>query len=460
MACWGLNPRWMARTSILGREAVHRTGRLNVKDMRRTLTRAYEYALPEAVEEFKAWKKMKRPPSDAQDLNANTPWEVPDAKPEQPGQNDAQMDEGENSQDDHEALMQDSVLDGLDDQEDANQGSMLSLGDGTATMESEIRLDNDTSQDTIFASDDKSSTLEDVFQLDDEEVTDIEILWEDAVAFLNGFQLEEGDLTWDATSQSQDESPTMSNSLYAIEETPALDITPRLEDEGPTLESTCQMEDWIPITPHLANETLDTSPHAEEETPSLDIAPQMADESQTSDVGPQQHPINSPETTRDRIHGLIEAKIRRNDLLEVQLTAMNLPSLKPSVRGTQAVPQGREDDYDKAVIQIEELKGLCHCIREMKRYLDRMKWNYKEVKRHLEVRANKRRIEPRRPRYYLKVMKSKGYGSRLGESIGIDDAWPEGEWGMPLARKRRRVLRRISDIPAPSRCPPLGLNDW
>lgn len=39
------------------------------------------------------------------------------------------------------------------------------------------------------------------------------------------------------------------------------------------------------------------------------------------------------------------------------------------------------------------------------------------------------------------VMKSRGYGSPLAESIAADEAWPEDEWGLASAQPRRSRLR-------------------
>ncbi|KAJ4320672.1 hypothetical protein N0V84_005736 [Fusarium piperis] len=363
-----------------------------------TLDRTYEYVLPEEKKEFNTWQKLYRSPYERPQLDATTRQEASDAETEQPTEQEA------NFQGAYEAMTEEAVLDGLMELGDAIRGSMVPR---TSLH------DDSESQDDMSTSDDESTTLEDVFRLEDDEediTPNSSLSCENVDASLDDESRLEDGITLDATSQSDDE---YLSSDYTSQMD---DWTSPLTDE--TWSCSSQPDDDCP--------DLDMSPHAVEENSTLDIAPRPEEDQVLDDVS-RQDPI-IPVTTRDRMPGILKAKLERNAVCEHLLTMMNQPSLKPTVRGTQPVPQDFQETYDDAVIQIEELKSLWYCVREMQRYVGKMKENYQLAEKDMRVKAWGYRAQSIEVLdYHLQRMKSKGQASRLNERIGIDDPWPEGE---------------------------------
>ncbi|KAJ4205230.1 hypothetical protein NW767_004024 [Fusarium falciforme] len=414
---WGFKPRWMVDASIEHRKVINNTCWRNIRDMCSILDRAYEYVRPEDKEEFNRWQKLYRPPGERphrppyqrSHRNTNTAQGPPDALPEQLTEQET------NLQDAFEVMMEDVVLDGFRELEDAIQGTMMPR---TFSLH-----DNNPSQDTMDTFNGESSTLEDVFQLeaDDEheeeegEDTDTDpdssFPWEDADSSLdNGSQLEDG-IALSATSQS--------------------------DDDYLSSDVTSQMDEWIST---LTDETSDLSSQPEDDYPDLGISPDTEEGNSTPtivsrpenenpalDDALQQGPAMS-ETLRDRMPGLLKAKLERNAVFEHVLTMMNQPRLKPAARHTQPAPQNFQETYDNAIIRIEELKSLWYCVRETQRYVQKLERNYKNAWRDLDDKAWVYRHRSKvAPDYQLQRMRSKGQASRLNECIGIDDPWPEGE---------------------------------
>lgn len=376
----------MVNASIVHRRAIRNTCWKNIREMCSILDNAYEYVEPEDKEEFNAWQtayrpldeRPHRPPHRRPHRNTTTIQGPPDGLPEQLTEQDT------NLQDAFEVVMEDTVLDGLGELEDGIQDTMIPR---TFSFHG-----NNPSQDIMDTSNGEGTTLRDVFQLEaddehEEEEADTDpdssFLSEDAGSSLNnGSQLEDG-ITMSATAQSNDDDLSS-------------DVTSQMD------------------------ETSDFSSQTEDDYTDLDISPYN---STPTIQGP-----TMPETLRNRMPGLLEAKLERNKVFEDVLTMMNQPSLKPAARHTQPVPWNFQETYDNAVIRIEELKSLWYCVRETQSYIQKFDRTYKNAWRDLDEKAWVYRHRSKRvPDYQLQFLRSKGQASRLNECIGIDDPWPEGE---------------------------------
>lgn len=384
--------------SVEHRQATSNAFWQKIRELCNILDRTYDYVLPRDKEEFNAWQRLYRSPHERPHLNANTHQKASDTEAEQ------LLEQEITFQDIDEAITDDAVLDGLRGLEDfpGNMVPWAFLHDATESL------------GTTSTSDDEPTTLEDVFQLEDEEednTLDRHLSWEDMNAALeNRYQLDEGYITLNATSRSDDES-LPSNYMAGVGNWTS-------ELEGETSGCSPQPED--------GSLDLNSPPLAVEANSTLDIAPQPEQALALDDV-PQQDPI-IPEATWDRMPGLLKAKLERNTVCEHLLTMMNQPSLKPTVRRTQPVPQDYQETYDNAVIRIEELKSLWHCIRETQRIVDMMKKNHRLAEKGLRIKFSANPTSPMDVQAYrIQRMKSKGQASRLNECIGIDDPWPEGE---------------------------------
>ncbi|RSL73683.1 hypothetical protein CEP54_000206 [Fusarium duplospermum] len=407
---WGFRDRWMVDASMHHRSAIENTCMINVRDMCRILDRAYEYVLPAEKEEFNAWQKVYRSPHQKPDRKTNTAQGYPDVKPEQP------TEQEENLRFAIEVMEEDTVLEELEN----------AIRDDMIPRTFSLR-DINASQNTMNASDSDSATLEDVFKLEEDDgeedtTTDNALALEDAHAeasLRNGSQLEEDDFILDATSRLGNDyllsdTATQMNDWASAQTEGSLGLSSQPEDECPDLDNSSTTE--------------------EDSTP--DNASQPKDESPALDDGSHQGP-SIPETIRERMPGLLKAKLERNTVFEHVLTMMNQPSLKPTVRRTVPVPQDFQETYDNAVIRIEELKSLWYCVKETEQYLQRLERTQANACKDLRVKAE---VYKSHLKDLLGRMKSKGQASRLDECIGIDEPWPEAEWGMPLAKKPRRML--------------------
>ncbi|RSL73000.1 hypothetical protein CEP51_011806 [Fusarium floridanum] len=406
---WGFRDKWMVDVSMRHREAIENTCLENVRGMCSTLDRAYQYVLLEEKKEFNAWQNMYRSPHQKQDRKINTAQVSPDAKPE------PLTEQEENLRHEIDLMEEDAVLEEL---ENAIRGDMIPR---TFSLH-----DINASQHTMDASDSDSTILEDVFKLEEDDgeedtAADSALALEDAHAdasIRNESQLKEDGFILDATSRSGNDY------LFSDDRSQMDDWTSTQTDE--TLVPSSQSEDDCP--------DLDMSSTTEEDS-TLDNASRPEDENPALNGVPHQGPT-IPETIRDRMPGLLKAKLERNTVFEHVLTMMNQPSLKPT-RRTTPVPQDFQETYDNAVIRIEELKSLWYCVKETEQCYQRLKRNHEEAKEDLKVKGVVYRS-------YLKDrlgrMKSKGQASRLDECICIDEPWPEAEWGMPLAKKPRRML--------------------
>ncbi|UPL02686.1 hypothetical protein LCI18_013620 [Fusarium solani-melongenae] len=386
---WGFKPRWMVNVSIEHRKAINNTCWNNIRDMCDILDCAYKY----------------RP-----HRNANTAQGPPDALPEQLTEQETNLEDA------FEVTMEDVVLDELRELEDAIQDTMIPR---TLSLR-----DNNLSQDTMDTFNGESPTLEDVFQLEDDEREEEEEEREDTDTDPDSsFSLEDADLSLDNGSQMDDGI--------------ALNATSQSDDDGLSSDVTFQMDDG---TLTLTDETSGPSSQPEDDYPDLGISSDTEEDNSTPtimsrpenenpalDDALQQGPA-MPETLRDRMPGLLEAKIEQNAAYEHVLTQMDQPSLKPVARHTQPVSRDFLETYDYAIIRIEELKSLWYCVRETQRYVEKFERNYKKAWRDLDDKAWVYRRRSRvAPDYHLQRMRSKGQASRLNECIGIDDPWPEGE---------------------------------
>ncbi|KAL2670589.1 hypothetical protein Neosp_014377 [[Neocosmospora] mangrovei] len=397
---WGFKPKWMVNASIEHRQVINNTCWRNIREMCSLLDHAYDYVLPEEKKKFNAWQMLyrhpgersHRPPHWRSHRNANTAQAPPDTVSEQLTEQEA------NLQDAFEVMMDETVLDGLREFENAIQDNRIPRT---------FSLQNiNVNQDIMDTSNSESTTLEEVFQLkaDDEH--------------------EEGDTDLDSSFSWGDADFSLDNESQ-LENSIAVQATSQPDDNYFSSDIASQMDD---VTSTMTDETSDLSSQPEDEHPDLNVSLHGEEEKPTPSNVPQQG-LTMPETLRDRMPSLLKAKLERNAILEhVLTTMMNQPSLKPAAREAQPVPQDYKETYDKAIIQIEELKGLWYCVLETQRYVLKFQRNLKHACKDLDHKACVYRHRSKvAPDYQIQRMRSKGQASRLNECIGIDEPWPEGE---------------------------------
>ncbi|EEU42131.1 uncharacterized protein NECHADRAFT_86066 [Fusarium vanettenii 77-13-4] len=397
---WGFKPKWMVNASLEHRKVINNTCWRNIREMCSILDRAYDYVQPEQKEEFNAWQRLYRPPGERSHRpphwrshrNANTAQAPPDTVSEQLTEQEA------NLQDAFEVMMDDTVLDGLRELENAIQDNMLPR---TFSLQ-----DINVNQDTMDTSNNESTTLEDVFQLEADDEHE-----------------EEADTDLDSSFSWGDADFSLDNESQ-LEDSIAVQATSQPDDDYVSSDIASQMDD---VTSTKTDETSDPSSQSGDEYPDLNVSPHGEKDKPAPNIVPQQD-LTIPEALRDRMPGLLKAKLERNAVWEHVLATINQPSLKPAVREAEPVPQDLKETYDNAIIQIEELKSLWYCVQETQRYVRKLERNYKHAWKDLDHKACVYRHRSKvAPDYQIQHMRSKGQASRLNECIGIDEPWPEGE---------------------------------
>ena len=86
--------------------------------------------------------------------------------------------------------------------------------------------------------------------------------------------------------------------------------------------------------------------------------------------------------------------------------------------------------------QLLQLQALIRQVSRFRMYLARSLQEVQDAQYRIEARFLMRRVNGN----ITMVMKSKGDGSPLSESIAADEPWPSGEWGMPACGQPRRRL--------------------